>query len=108
MPGIFTICGSQNPTGDDGFSIFTNNFNRFIINLLAVGIIWFIMMTILKSVGIFSKFIENTTNLAQNLLKSAPIIPLPSGATSIAGLNQGLNKVHDHVNDKISDYNLQQ
>lgn len=104
MPGVFTVCGAPNQVGDDGFSIFTNHFNRFVINLLAIGIMRSIMMAILKSVGIFSDMINKVTSLTTSILKSAPIIPLPSGATSISWLQKGVDNVSSYYDNEIRTY----
>jgi hypothetical protein len=100
---VATLCHSQNNTWDDGFSIFTNSFNRFIINLLAVGIMWTIMMAVLKSVGIFSGIADKATSLTKTLLTSTPIIPLPSGATSLAWLQWGMDRIGQDLETKVDE-----
>lgn len=66
------------------------------------------MMAVLKSVWIFSNLIWKVTDMADKLIKSAPIIPLPSWATSLAGLEKWTETVIWAWEDRIAEINNDQ
>lgn len=76
------------PSQDIGTGVF-DYFSWFIMNIFGVGLMWFMVMTALQSSKFTAKVAQTVQKLSENMIQSAPIIPLGGDkSTSLGALKE--------------------